>query len=73
MADRFPELSESDYKDFKSLKIVNLFLKFFSLIDVYILLLNGWLYVQFEVDRINCLTEKETNWFLSKSKANDYG
>ena len=33
-----------------------------------ILLINSWLYVEFEVDRINYLTEKETNWFLPAAR-----
>ena len=52
------------FSDFKSWKTVNLFLEVFSHLKAYILLINSWLYVEFEVDRINYLTEKETNWFL---------
>ena len=52
------------FSDFKSLKTVNLFLEVFSHLRAYNLLINSWLYVQFEVDRMNYLTEKEINWFL---------
>ena len=43
------------FSDFKSLKTVNLFLKLFSFVDVYIMSLNGWLCVQCEVERIKLL------------------
>ena len=52
------------FSDFKSLKTVSLFLEVFSHLKAYILLSNSWLYLEFEVDRINYLSEKETNWFL---------
>ena len=57
------------FSDFKSLKTVNLFLEVFGHLKAYILLINSWLYVEFEVDRINYLTEKETNWFLPAARA----
>ena len=57
------------FSDFKSLKTVSLFLEVFSHLKAYILLINSWLYVEFEVDRINYLTEKETNWFLPAARA----
>ena len=42
------------FSDFKFLKTVNLFLKFFmSLIDGYILLWNGQLYLQVKAERLN--------------------
>ena len=47
------------FSDFKSLKTVNLFLEVFSHLKAYILLINRWLYVQFKVDKINYLIEKE--------------
>ena len=56
------------FSDFKSLKTVSLFLEVFSHLKAYILLINSWLYVEFEVDRINYLTEKETNWFLPAAR-----
>ena len=56
------------FSDFKSLKTVNLFLEVFSHLKAYILLINSWLYVEFEVDRINYVTEKETNWFLPAAR-----
>ena len=57
------------FSDFKSLKTVNLFLEVFSHLKAYILLINSWLYVEFEVDSINYLAEKETNWFLPAVRA----
>ena len=56
------------FSDFKSLKTVNLFLEVFSHLMAHILLINSWLYVEFEVDRINYVTEKETNWFLPAAR-----
>ena len=47
---------------------MNLFLEVFSHLEAYILLINSWLYIEFEVDRINYLTEKETNWFLPAAR-----
>ena len=56
------------FSDFKSLKIASLFLEVFSHLKAYILFINSWLYVEFEVDRMNYLTEKETNWFLQAAR-----
>ena len=56
------------FLDFKSLETVNLFLEVFGHLNTYILLINSWLYIEFEVEQ-HKLFSWEGNQLISASSA----